>query len=55
MQIATRAQGPHFLDQTHIEHGVKALCDALVQPAARLWFQRNQGRWGQAVRCRWLS
>ena len=42
MQIATRTQAAHFIEQPGVQHGVKAQGNARVQPAARLGLQRHQ-------------
>ena len=42
MQIATLAQGLHLGDKSLLQHGIKALCNARMQPLAVARLQRQK-------------
>ena len=41
VQLATRTQGTYLVHKALRQHGVKALHNAIVQPASLQWFQGN--------------
>ena len=45
MQVSARAQRPHFVDQTGVEHRRESLADPRVQPGTIERLERDQRRW----------